>query len=410
MNPSANCNYLRDQVRRLLVLGDIGRQYAVERRPGAALVVVELPHGEAGKPCAVEYLRPVDTRTDRITVLSDIGEPISSIFLGERMQTWNGIGSDRALKTFLTQLDIPENTTIDLETFSPLMLIRSHTGTAGKMHEILVCTRLREVGTLFARVARLASGSDVDLGQLILRASEAAGALHEYVGTDFQLYTRFEPETEIELKIGLEGSVSPWGIASSLAQSVGNGELAGFIPDVGNEHQRWQSAQETFEVTKPTEEAGYFAFISLPSGKYILKRKRFIHDGLRREETFEADVVVPEGDFSAVLTEKYPDMTTRRLPFFTRAKFDVNVESAATGHFFGIEIDEVMVPHYNSTLRQVEIEYHRSRIHEGVDASGIDEEIERLACLVELHLQNIGVAGERTFYSKLSFLRHLVGT
>jgi hypothetical protein len=264
------------RVRRVVIFGDIGRQYAVERRPDAALAVAELRDGESPGELAVEYLRPADTATSKITVVSDAGEELSSIRLSKSMQTWSGINPDPGFATLLTEIDAGGAARIDLESLSPLMIIRSHRRQESNVHEVLACTRLREVGVLFARVAALTTDEDIDLGRLVRRASAAAGALHEYVGTDFQLYKRFEPDTEIELKIGLKDSVSPWRLASSIARSVGRGEFDGFIPDVGNEHQRWQSSQDTFEVTGPPEEAGYIAFITLSPNKYLVKRKRFV--------------------------------------------------------------------------------------------------------------------------------------
>jgi hypothetical protein len=85
----------------------------------------------------------------------------------------------------------------------------------------------------------------------------------------------------------------------------------------------------------------------------------------------------------------------------------VNIESIATGHFFGIEIDEILVECTEHGMSQLEIEYHRSRIHEGLGAASVEPELMRLTALVEGLVTGFGEIPERTFYSKLSFLRDI---
>jgi hypothetical protein len=229
--------------------------------------------------------------------------------------------------------------------------------------------------------------------------------LGDRVGTENQTWTHFEEGIEIETKVSLNGSVGIWPLSSDISTRIGSDDFPGFVPDVGNEMQRWQFFQHTYEVLTPAAEVGYLAFIAEPAGTYLLKHKRFPVDALRREETFRTHVVVRDQDFDAYLADQYPSYAVRRLGSFARARFDVNLESAATGHFFGIEIDEVTVIGTGEVLRQVELEYHRSRVHEGLDGTTIDGEMARLADLVVAYLQRNGIVAEQTYYSKLSFLR-----
>jgi hypothetical protein len=268
-----------------------------------------------------------------------------------------------------------------------------------------MCTRLREVGAVFARVATVEQETDVTLPAIVRESLTRAHELRDCVAVEWQTFTRFEPETEIELKLELKEGVPSWGLASRIAAAVSDGQLGGFIPDVGNELQRWHFRQSTFEILAPAAERGYVAFIQNPSGTYGLKHKVFEEDSMRRVETFREELTIPQDDFSGFLSREYPGLSLRRLPSFTRSRFDVNVESSATGHFFGVEIDEVVVPGCDAVLQQVELEYHRSRIHDGLDHASIDSELYRLASEVEGWLAGTGVECRRTFYSKLSFLR-----
>jgi hypothetical protein len=82
------------------------------------------------------------------------------------------------------------------------------------------------------------------------------------------------------------------------------------------------------------------------------------------------------------------------------------VQSVTIGHYFGIETDEVTLSGAGGgRLRQVEIEYLKTRWHSGMDAASIDGEMNRLTDLLTAFLAKRGIASERGFYSKLSFLR-----
>ncbi|PWJ02339.1 hypothetical protein DKG34_39025 [Streptomyces sp. NWU49] len=397
------------KVNRALVLGDIGLQYAVEPSPTAPLLVVALPTEDEDGPRAVEYLRDTDMVTDRVWVRTRDGHPPRSLDLDEALPVWDGFALHPRFTELLTARGLLGEDH-DLSSMSPLLVLRTHEQAGGPgQNEVLACTRLRTLGVLFAQVASFADEKESTdrTGDRARRGLNEVRRLHDHTGTDFQLYTTFESGTEIEMKFTLKDAVSPWGLAATLASRVGTDDFPGFIPDVGNEHQRWETRQETYEVLWPAPEVGYIAFIANASGSYLLKRKRFAKDGLRREETFRTEIEVPDGDFDAFLSKEYPELGFRRLPSLTRAKFDVNVESSRTGHFFGIEIDEVRVAERDAVLRQVELEYHRTRVHADMNPQLIEEELERLANLVEQFLSARGVPTERTFYSKLSFLRDI---
>ncbi|MER6291158.1 hypothetical protein [Streptomyces sviceus] len=392
-----------------LLLGDVGLHYPLAPRPRTPLVVARIapsPFSSTG-PQAVDYLKPPSTMTRWVMLLDGAGEHAIQEFT-EPLVVWRGTSIDPDFAQMLATWQIPGGQAADLETITPLAVLRVHRGTSCDRTEVLMCSRMREVGAVFARVATMDLTAGATVPEIAREALTRAHDLRDHVAVEWQEFTHFEDDTEIELKLGLKQRVSPWGLASRIAAVVRDGRLPGFLPDVGNELQRWHFQQHTFEVIEPVAERGYIAFIQKPSGHYELKHKVFAADAIRRTETFRQGLDIPGDDFAGVLARDYAELTCRRLPSFMRCRFDVNVESAATGHFFGIEIDEVVVPEHDAVLQQVELEYHRSRVHDGLDQASIDTELYRLADTVSEWLAEAGVTSEKTFYSKLSFLRDCV--
>jgi len=398
-------------VQRVLVIGELGRQYAMAHRQDAPLLAIPLQADDGGGQRAVEFLRPADTAAVEVLALPTLTRIASGL-----AQTWAGTAMAAALRALL-----PGGDTARL---GPLMLLRLHDGGqrdggqrdggqrdgvqrdgGQRLVELMMCSRLRAAGALFTRAARFTADPSASLDVLMGQAWRLAKSLQDNILSENEVCTHFESGTEIETKIALGGDTSPWSLATLLSEAVGGAELPGLIPDVGNEMQRWQTRQHSYEVLAPAAEAGYVAFIASAAGRYSFKQKRFATEGLRRPESFRLDLPIDEGHFDRYLEKEFPHLETRRLPSHTRAKFDVNVESAGTGHFFGIEIDEVTVVGSGEVMRQVEIEYHRSWIHDGLSPDTIEPELERITGLILAFLHRRGVAAQRTYYSKLSFLR-----
>jgi hypothetical protein len=392
-------------VQRFVVFGDIGHQYPMTCDEAVPFVVGRLAEDGTGGTRAVEFLRPSDSVCSQV-VLVERGREILR-YDGPGLATWQGTAFGRQFVDDLSVRLDHESMSVDLSAVAPLMVLRVHVA-ADSMTEVLMCTRLRAAGALFTRVARFRAGNDRPWPDLIQRALAESPAFRFNVLTETEGCVGLTPNIEIETKLALTGGVSAWSLASHLSTLVGSEALPGFIPDVGNEMQRWQTYQHTWEVTGPAADVGYLALIQSGLGHYDLKCKRFAEDGLRREETFRFRVGVEGDDLDEIIAREFPSVTARRLPSHRRSKFDVNVESIETGHFFGIEIDEVTLDDESSRLSQLEIEYHRSRVHEGLSIESIEPELMRLTALIERYLADRGEPAERTHYSKLSFLRDVV--
>jgi hypothetical protein len=291
-----------------------------------------------------------------------------------------------------------------LRTSGPLAVMRLSEQPGQVRVEVLACARVRAVGVLFVRAAEFTGSAEDSMASLVCRVLDRCGDLNDRIAGEWMAYTVHEPGTEIEVKFNLTGRRTPWELALHFAHLTAIGGLTDFIPDVGNELQRWHFLQHTFEMTAPPESRGYLAFLPDPNGNQLIKRKTFGEDALRRQEDFRNHVPIPEplGDFVAA---EYPDLSTRQLSSFYRTRFDVNLESTRTGDCFGIEIDEVVLHENGAVLRQAEIEFHRARVHFGITPATVEPELARLAELVRAELAALDEETEQSYYSKLTFLR-----
>jgi hypothetical protein len=273
---------------------------------------------------------------------------------------------------------------------------------AGPVH-VYSCSRIRESGLLFSRIwSGPADPAGSPVAAVHAACAEQPDLLRQFTDESMQT-TRYEEDIEIELKLTLDEQAAPWDIACGLATDVQERRLPGFIPDLGNELQRWTYRQHTFEVTGSPDRSGYVAFMTECGGGYTVKYKLFQQDALRRSETFEENVRLERAEFGDHVRSALGAVELRPLPDLVRTRFDVNVESAVTGHFFGLETDEVRAG--DRVLRQLEIEYHRTRACFGVTGDSIDGELFRLADLAQRLLAGRGIESERGYLSKLSFLR-----
>ncbi|MFF6780668.1 hypothetical protein [Streptomyces sp. NPDC012510] len=287
----------------------------------------------------------------------------------------------------------------------PVLLVTERRQNGTVEHAVFSCSRIRESGMLFSRIWVGTHPTGRPLPAVVSQACEEGKSLHERFSDESAQYRQFEEGVEIELKFTLLDDPHPWVIASDLARAVQRRELEGFIPDLGTELQRWSYEQDTFEILSPADKAGYVAFMRYYDGTYIVKYKFFEQDTLRRIERFDEGVVLEPEGFADYIRSAIKDAEIRALPHMTRTRFDVNVESALTGHFFGLEVDEVRAE--GRVLRQLEIEYHKSRACHGVTGETMEPELFRLGQEADRLLADWGVRAELGYLSKLSFLKEV---
>lgn len=397
---------------RFLVLGDPALQFPGPRDESLPFVVVPLASGRGSRATELLSADEVTAGESVALLFPDEDRWVASVPVSPGLVPWAGtsIGAElgRAIRTWL--IDARHEPVVDR--LAPLAILRvRRTGERPGM-EVLACGRLRAGGAIFTRIHREDVSSTEQLSSIVGKAiTTLPEGSRPHVVNDDAAYVNLSRGIELETKLVLTGRSSAWSIATRLSSIVGAGDLAGFVPDLGNEFQRWQTHQQTWEVLSPPGEEGYLALMHNGSGQRELKRKRFTQDGLRRRETFRTDLPLdPAREFDQQIRELYPELVLRSLPSHRRAKFDVNVESVETGHFFGIETDVVVVDGTGVSMSQLEVEYHRSRVHDGLSAEAIEPELLRLTGVVERLLGELGETPVRTYYSKLSFLRDLLTT
>jgi hypothetical protein len=277
---------------------------------------------------------------------------------------------------------------------------------------ICTCTarvRFHPEDACFLRIteAPLRAGGVQDLSWLL-----AALDLYRRHGTalnshDCQ-YRTCLPGLELEHKYTLPPDADIWALAAQTHLRLSNGDLPGFAPKYRDETQAWDYVNHLFEVTEPEQERGYVAFIPTAGGRHLVKRKWFAIDAAARREQHIFGVDVDRGYDEHL--RRVLGLRARPLPPFRRVRYDVNIESARTGHVFGVLYDRChLLDASDEVLRQCEIEYTRTRTVLPTAEHDLLHDMETVATWLEACLGEHGPAPSRGWHSKLTFLREAVG-
>ncbi|WP_433532917.1 hypothetical protein ACQPYA_13455 [Micromonospora sp. CA-263727] len=215
---------------------------------------------------------------------------------------------------------------------------------------------------------------------------------------------------ELEYKYTLAAPVDIWTLTVELYGRMRAGSLPGYLMEYRDEFQAWDYLNHLFEVTGPgDQERGYASFIPTTDGKHLLKRKWYTEDAFERREshTYGLDLA-DDGGFERHIREEL-GVRAVRLPSFRRVRYDINFESARTGHVYGIFFDHCsLVQAREVTLNQCELEYLRSRTAVEPDEAEVLTEIAAIAEWLEAFLREHGLPAERGYYSKRTFLTDAV--
>ncbi|MCX5214529.1 hypothetical protein OG689_35615 [Kitasatospora sp. NBC_00240] len=385
-----------------LLLDETGAAFPGVGSPSSSSLLAVRLAPFTGSAGTTEWLRYREITADRVQVLSRSGEVVESLPCGPAEPVWTHLPFD--VRADARRFDSAGGDGTDARPrLVPAFLVTEQVSGAATRTHVYSCSRIRESGLLFSRIwaGEIAAGAS-PVEAVRVACAEQPVLLHRFTDEVAQT-TRFESEVEIELKLTLLTETSPWEIASGLAEAVQHRQLARFVPDLGNELQRWTYEQDTFEVHDADGRNGYVAFMKDPDGTFVVKYKFFDEDALRRIEKFDEGIRLDSDRFADYIRSALPGVRLRRLPHLVRTRFDVNVESAATGHFFGLETDEVRAN--GRVLRQLEIEYHKTRACYGAGAETIEPELNRLADEAQRLLDQWGVKASRGYLSKLTFLK-----
>lgn len=388
--------------RRALLIGSIGRTFPIVSHASDEILVVWLADAGDSSEAASAVISERDVAVS-VECLTATGDCTGRFQVPARLPLLDGPCLSAAFVDHIVG-----TAGVRLTDFTPWLLWQLSPDRGQLRVEVLLASRSRQSGTSFARVSSLSLPLEASSCEIYRALPDFAPELVQSITMEWLNFTRLEAGTEIEVKLGLPAGCSIWSLASRFHRLVRDGSLPGFVPDLGIDLQRWQFSIQMYEVLGPPAEEGYISFSPNPTGTFVMQRKVFLQDGIRRQEAPTQTITVPDRDLDRYLHDRYPELIVRGLPPFHRTRFDINVESSRTGHVFGIVVDEVYVPSHEATLQQVELEYFRSRVHDGYTAESIQPELERLTAEVSGVLAAMGIEHQRYYYSKRSFLRDLV--
>ncbi|RSN03169.1 hypothetical protein DMB42_35420 [Nonomuraea sp. WAC 01424] len=214
--------------------------------------------------------------------------------------------------------------------------------------------------------------------------------------------------TELEFKYNLTPGTDIWATAMELLTALRHGALDGCRPEYRDELQTYFTENHLFDVVGPEEELGYASFVRAADGGHVLKRKWYAEDTFARREQLSPNVQVPPGGFEEHLREEM-GLQVQAMPPFRRVRYDVQCESMATGHIYGIFLDHCSIlAAPDVVLSQCEVEYRRSRSLLDRDQDTVLAEMDRIGGWLQDYLAARGLAQVRTYYSKRTFLRDAV--
>ncbi|MFJ7209666.1 hypothetical protein ACIQWR_39810 [Streptomyces sp. NPDC098789] len=211
--------------------------------------------------------------------------------------------------------------------------------------------------------------------------------------------------TELEIKYNLTPGTDIWATSMDLLKTLRTGGLDGCRPEYRDEFQANFTENHLFDVTDPKTEEGYASFVRTVNGGYVLKRKWYTEDAFARREELSPVLDIPQSDFEEHLRDRL-GLEVRAMPPFRRVRYDVHCESVYTGHVYGVFFDHCsLLSAPDVVLSQCELEYRRTRSIIEHGPTGVVPEMERIDGWLLDYLTANGLADQRTFYSKRTFLR-----
>ncbi|HTZ43555.1 MAG TPA: hypothetical protein VMB79_06805 [Jatrophihabitans sp.] len=222
---------------------------------------------------------------------------------------------------------------------------------------------------------------------------------------------KLQPDVELEHKFTLTGNPDVCVLARQSLAAAGAGELPGWIVEFREEIQQWDFLNHVYAIEEPAEDAGYVSFIPTTDGRYTVKRKIFTADTDERPELRSRGVEVG-ADLAAHLRDSL-GLTPAWHASFRRIRYDVSVESIATGNVFGLAFDRSTIIDEDGRpaagapeLVQCEIEYIYSQTLGTATYDSVRADLAELRVLVGHFFDRNGIENYQTHESKLTFLRN----
>lgn len=222
-----------------------------------------------------------------------------------------------------------------------------------------------------------------------------------FLGNHQCYYRKEESDFEIEYKFNLLNNADPWKLCIDLYNEIKTGNLNNYILEYKDEFQKWDYLNYLFEITGPEADIGYISFIPQTNNKYLIKRKIYKYDQLKRKEIHFKNIDI-KGSLDEYLKNNF-NVDFIEYPPFRRVRYDINIESLITGNVHGIFFDYISIDGRANVLMQCEIEYLRTRSL--FSNQEYKNEMDEIKNFVINFLKNKKVDYIETFYSKLNFLK-----
>ncbi|MEU8196264.1 hypothetical protein AB0C10_21005 [Microbispora amethystogenes] len=366
------------------------------RRPDEPIVLVRVPSQEVCVPSITVVVRWDALGMCQVTALTAESTPLGggliegSVLLPDAM-------AGAALREMIGEATAPG--------LVPLCYLAEHSDGYHAYAQI----RFHPEDACFVRVTREpVGGGPVEALRWLdpMLATHRASALR--LNNHLRYFHTHFAGTELEYKYNLAPGTDIWAASMELLKALRYGELPDCRPEYRDEFQIYAFENHLFEVTAPDAERGYASFIPTVDGGHVLKRKWYAEDTFARREQLYTDIKVTPDGFGKYLRSGL-GLQARAMPPFRRVRYDVQCESMRTGHVYGIFFDHCsLMAAPEVVLSQCELEYRRSRSLLDHDEDEVLREMERIDHWLSDHLATSGLAEQRTFYSKLSFLRDTV--
>jgi hypothetical protein len=219
-------------------------------------------------------------------------------------------------------------------------------------------------------------------------------------------FWNFEPGIEIEHKLTITSDPDIYGLTIHFRNLVGCGPLSQYIWEYGDDFQQWDFDNHLYEIFDPPEEVGYVSFIPNSRGSVGVKRKWFKVDAIERRERKWNDVTLPGTELEFI--KKAFGVKARYLGAFRRTRFDVQMESVATGNIHALMIDRCQFDNQGwPDLCQVEIEYLKSRTLRPSARNLLRAEMRDILEVAKAELDRLGTKYLESPLSKLAYMKQM---
>jgi hypothetical protein len=244
------------------------------------------------------------------------------------------------------------------------------------------------------------------LADMLVRGLRKAESNRLFLNNHQLYFSRIKPGTEIEYKLTVTSTIDLYDLSVHFRNLIGRAPLSGYIWEYRDDFEQWDFDNFIYEIPGPPEEAGYIAFMPDSRGTAVVKRKWFESDAVERRESKWPGVAltVPEVDY---IRQRF-GVESRYLGYFRRTRFDISLESVASGNIYALMIDRCRFDRDGwPDLCQIEVEYLKSRTLRASAGRTLGDEMRYIVDVARAELDHLGISYVESPLSKLTYMRQM---